>query len=68
MRSLLGVVVLLGGLLSIVVAVIVGQSGVTIPGNILGLYSPVTGILFYGGAVVAFIGFSLMMLHTPSKV
>jgi hypothetical protein len=61
MQNVLGTIVLLGGLILVVIGVIVGRSGVNIPGNVLGLYSPVTAVCVFGGAVVAFCGFALMM-------
>jgi hypothetical protein len=61
MRNLLGVLVLLVGFIMVIAGFIVGRSGVSVPGNVLGLYSPVTAVCVYGGAVVAFCGFALMM-------
>jgi hypothetical protein len=67
MRNVLGTIVLLGGLVLVIIGFIVGRSGVNIPGNILGLYSPVTAVCVFGGAVVAFCGFALMMQISKPK-
>jgi len=67
MRNLLGVVVLLGGVVMVIAGFIYGASGVSIPGNVLGLYSPVTAICVYGGAVVAFCGFALMVSFSTTE-
>jgi hypothetical protein len=62
MRKMIGSVLLVGGLLAVVAGVIYAQMGVHVAGNILGLFSPVTAILFFGGAVAAFVGFALVMV------
>ena len=67
MQNILGVIVLLGGLLSVVAGFIVGRSGLSVPGNVLGLYSPVIVFCVFGGAVVAFCGFALIMGASKSK-
>jgi hypothetical protein len=61
MQNFLGTAILLGGLLMVLIGFIVGHSGVWVPGNVLGLYSPVTAICVFGGIVVAFVGFMLMV-------
>ncbi len=63
----LGIIVMIAGLIGIVVGVVVGQSGPYVPDNILGLFSPVTAIAFYGGAVAAFVGFALAVINGPRR-
>lgn len=58
---------LLGGIVLVIIGFIVGKSGVSIPGNVLGLYSPVTAFCVFGGAVIAFCGFALMMSNSKPK-
>jgi hypothetical protein len=67
MKNLLGIIVLLGGIISVITGFILGKSGVYIPGNVLGLYSPVTALCVFGGAVVTFCGFVLMTTTSNSK-
>jgi len=62
MRKFLGLFVLLGGLLLVIIGFVLGKSGVQVPDNPLGLYSPVTAVCVFGGAVVTFCGFALMMM------
>jgi hypothetical protein len=67
MLRILGILVMVVGLISIVIGVVVGQSGQYVPDNILGLFNPVTAIAFYGGAVAAFVGFSMAVINSPRR-
>jgi hypothetical protein len=60
MERALGTIVLVGGLIMVIAGFISGQSGVYVSTCLLGLFSPVTAILVFGGAVAAFCGFALI--------
>jgi len=62
MKKVLGIGLVILGFLGIITGVILGQSGISIEFNILGVFSPATAICFYGGAVVLFCGFALFMV------
>jgi membrane protein DedA with SNARE-associated domain len=67
MRNLFGLFVFLGGLLMVIVGFVLGKSGVQVPDSPLGLYSPVTAFFVFGGAVVTFCGFALMMIRGKAQ-
>ena len=51
----------------VIVGFVLGKSGVQVPDSPLGLYSPVTAFFVFGGAVVTFCGFALMMIRGKAQ-